>query len=98
MLVNKQIKTNHVIRIVCLFPLISLASPGKTHSKDIFSRQTYPQNQTLYDRYPWAFTYYYGIKGSDALARMFKGEFHRWPEHIQSLELAYTLNENNFLR
>ncbi len=29
---------------------------------------------------------------------MFKAQFHRWPEHIQSVELAYTLNKNNVIR
>ena len=54
--------------------------------------------KTLYDQYPWAVTYYYGITVKDALVRIAGGEFHRWPEHVQSLELAYTLNENNTVR
>ncbi|VVC76933.1 hypothetical protein AQUSIP_22600 [Aquicella siphonis] len=58
----------------------------------------YPQGQQLYDQYPWAVMYYYGITGSDALGQMFEGQFHRWPEHVQSLELTRTLSENNFLR
>lgn len=68
------------------FPLLASAT---TH---------YPQNQTLYDQYPWATTYSYSITGSDPLARIVKGEFHRWPEHIQSLEVSHTLSEDNFLR
>lgn len=59
---------------------------------------TYPTGQALYDKYPWAFMYYYGTTGRDALARMAFGEFHRWPEHIQSLELTHTLSQENFLR
>lgn len=64
----------------------------------VMGGSAYPSDQKLYDQYPWAFTYYYGITGSDALARMVKGEFHRWPEHVQSLEAAYTLNECNVFR
>ena len=54
--------------------------------------------QNTYDRYPWAVTYYYGITGSDALIRIVEGNFHRWPEHIQSLELGYTLRKTNVIR
>jgi len=63
-----------------------------------FASGTYPAGQKLYDAYPWAATYYYGITGSDALVRIVEGHFHRYPEHIQSLELAYTLNEQNIVR
>lgn len=59
---------------------------------------TYPRDQKLYEDYPWAFTYYYGVTGSDPLVRMFEGSFHRWPEHVQSIELARTLSEDNFMR
>ena len=58
----------------------------------------YPQGQKLYDQYPWALTYYYGVTMSDALVRILRGEMHRWPEHIQSAELAYTLSEDNMIR
>lgn len=58
----------------------------------------YPKGQYLYDKYPFSATYYYGITGSDALVRMFEGQFHRWPEHIQTLEASYTLNEQNIVR
>lgn len=58
-----------------------------------------PQGEDLYDRYPWAVLYYYGITAYDSLGQiMLQGEFHRWPEHIQSLELTRTLNQTNFLR
>jgi hypothetical protein len=52
----------------------------------------------LYDQFPWAFTYYYGITGTDALVQIAKGQFHRWPEHIMTFELAYTLSEENTVR
>jgi hypothetical protein len=42
--------------------------------------------------------YYYGVTFSDALIRMAYGEFHRWPEHIQTIELSRTLSQDNFLR
>lgn len=53
---------------------------------------------TLYDQYPWAAAYYYGIDFEDKLLRITKFGFHRWPEHIQSIELAHTLSQENFLR
>lgn len=58
----------------------------------------FPVTKNLYDQYTWAYTYYYGITASDALSRIIRLEFHRWPEHIQSLEVARTLSEDNFLR
>lgn len=53
---------------------------------------------SLYDQYPFGLAYYYGITGSDALGSMALGDFHRWPEHIQSLELNYTVPQGNFFR
>ncbi len=53
---------------------------------------------TLYDRYRWAAAYYYGISCTDRILRFTQLGFHSWPEHIQSLELARTLSEENFLR
>src|SRR5262245_46627710 len=75
------------IYISCLCPLTASAATT-----------TYPAGQKLYDQYPWSVMYYYGITGSDALIRMAYGEFHRWPEHIQTIELTRTLSEDNFLR
>lgn len=70
-----------------ILPAISNAAP-----------LTYPIDQKLYDQYRWAATYYYGQTVSNPLIHIFEGHMKRWPEHIQSLELAYTLNEENFLR
>jgi|WetSurMetagenome_2_1015567.scaffolds.fasta_scaffold327453_2 hypothetical protein len=82
--------------------LLPLKSLGATTSADLAKLNTaplvYPPGQKLYDRYPWSATYYYGITGHDALGSLFVGGFHRWPEHIQSLELSRTLDEQNFLR
>ena len=57
-----------------------------------------PVDQTLYDKKPWSVMYYYGFTVSDPLVRIFLLQTHRWPEHIQSLELAKTLDENNIVR
>lgn len=58
---------------------------------------SFPQNECLYDRYPQAIMYYYGVTVSDPLMRMF-GDMHRWPERIQSLEYSYTLSRDNPVR
>lgn len=81
-------------------PQVEPMNPGlsKNASSGVNSQTKYPMGQQLYDQYPWAVMYYYGITGSDALGQMFEGEFHRWPEHIQSLELTRTLSPDNFLR
>lgn len=54
--------------------------------------------QKIYDQYPWALTYYYGFTMNDPLLRLFVGQYNRWPEHIQSAELAKTLAEDNIIR
>ncbi len=59
---------------------------------------TCPEGEYLYDRYPNSALYYYGITTSDALGSMFVGDFHRWPEHIQSIEYTRTLDRCNWLR
>src|SRR5580658_8706042 len=58
----------------------------------------YSADTKLYDRYPWSLTYYYGVTCEDRLLRITKFGIHRWPEHIQSLELSHTLDQQNFLR
>lgn len=60
--------------------------------------QAYPDNQKLYDEYRWSVMYYYGQTLNNPLVNIFEGQTKRWPEHIQSFELAYTLHEDNFLR
>lgn len=57
-----------------------------------------PLGQQLYDQYHWSLLYYYGQTVNGSLVGTAVGNFTRWPEHIQSLELAYTLNEHNALR
>ena len=54
--------------------------------------------QGLYDQYRYSLLYYYGKTVNGALVGTVIGNFKPWPEHIQSLELAYTLQPDNFLR
>lgn len=81
--------------IASLFFSISTfaGTPAAPENKPVFSL-----GSELYDQYPWAALYYYGITGSDALGAMFEGDFHRWPEHIQSIELTHTLDKTNWFR
>lgn len=81
-----------------LTPTIALAAttPAAIVNKPLIT--TYPNNQQLYDVYPWAAMYYYGVTGKDALGSILVGNFHRWPEHIQSVEVSRTLSPDNFLR
>jgi hypothetical protein len=55
-------------------------------------------DQGVYDQRPWSILYYYGITGSNPLFRILSGTFHRFPEHIQTIEIAHTLNIDNPLR
>lgn len=88
-MLNKQLLG---IFLACFFPVITF---GTTLSN---APAAYPHDQKLYDQYPDSFLYYYGITVSDPLAHIFEGEIHRWPEHIQSLEIAHTLDENDIVR
>ena len=90
MLFNKlAIKTG--IFFACLLPMLATAAPNSTNNLDL-------HGQKLYDTYPWMLTYYYGVTATNGLMQIFGGNFDRWPEHIQSAELAKTLDEDNFLR
>lgn len=84
--------------LICLFSLSLAHAQEKNLNLMINKKIYYPQNQDLYDQYPWAVLYYYGITGSDPLVRIFEGEFHRWPEHIQSIEVEHTLSKENRVR
>jgi hypothetical protein len=76
---------------ILLFYLIPAISWG-------VAKISYPSDAALYDWYPWSLTYYYGVTCEDRLLRITKFGIHRWPEHIQSLELSHTLDQQNFLR
>lgn len=89
-----------LLACMSLLPLAAWSNPET--KTDTFSLPktpvVYAKGQKLYDQYPWAVMYYYGVTGHDALGSILIGDFHRWPEHIQSLELSHTLSEQNFLR
>jgi hypothetical protein len=91
----KSLKMGLFAVVMSLLSSISMATtdlkPPTVSLKD-------PIGQELYDKYPWSLLYYYGITGSDSLVQIFEGNFHRWPEHIQSIELERTLNEDNMVR
>ncbi len=58
-----------------------------------------PVAPTLYDQYPWSIMYYYGVTIDNPLLKVLTlYDLNRWPEYIQSVELAHTLNKDNFLR
>lgn len=54
------------------------------------------KGQELYDMYPTSILYYYGFTLNDPLVRVF--DWDRWPENIQSVELAHTLSKENGIR
>lgn len=85
-----QTKIRLVIMLGYILPLLAYGASCQIP-------RIYPPNQTLYDIYPHAITYYYGATVSDPLIRMFE-DMHRWPEHIQSLEYSYTLSKTNPVR
>jgi hypothetical protein len=88
--------------IACLLWFMLTIGATSSHAKQNhffpLATATYPNDYHLYDRYPWAILYYYGVTGSDALGSMMTGTFHRWPEHIQSFEVSHTLPRDNWLR
>ena len=82
---------------IALLPFAACAITPEAAEKAPFFT-TYPQGEYLYDLYPNSALYYYGITTSDALGSILVGQIHRWPEHIQSVELTHTLSRENFLR
>lgn len=55
--------------------------------------------QYLYDVYPWSATFYGGVTLSNPLIRILLiADANRWPEHLYSTEIAYTLAETNPVR
>jgi len=100
MISNLRIIKWLAVYLCCLCPLMAISANLPITIKQTTPNLTtvYPEGQKLYDQHPWAVMYYYGVTGSDALARMAYGQFHRWPEHIQAIELTRTLDEENFFR
>lgn len=79
---------------IMFFPIVLFAAEKNVD----LEKNVNLNDQSLYDLYPNSVMYYYGITGSDALVRIFQGNFHRYPEHIQSIAFAHTLAQDNFLR
>lgn len=52
----------------------------------------------IYNKYPWSLMYYYAKTVNGALVGTVVGNYKRWPEHIQSIELAHTLSPDNAFR
>ncbi len=52
----------------------------------------------FYNQHPWSLMYYYGQTVDNPLVDIFVGNVNHWPEHIQSVELAKTLDTDNPLR
>lgn len=100
-----RIKISILITCAALWPFVTFAAEkATTHRLLPDINQTtvqsgYPNDQRLYDKYPWSILYYYGVTEDDTLLHVLTlTGLDRWPEHIQSLEVARTLDENNFLR
>lgn len=79
-----KIKRQYIFLLTLLLPLTAESSEA-----------TKP---TLYDQLPWSAMYYYGQTVNVPLVDIFRLELKRYPEHIQSVELAHTLDPDNFLR
>ncbi len=73
---------------ICLFALLL---PLTASSQEV-------KHSGLYDQYPWSGLYYFGRTVNEPLVQIFTGSLKTYPEHIQSLELAHTLDPDNFLR
>lgn len=73
---------------ICLFALLF---PLAASSQEV-------KANNLYDQYRWSGMYYYARTVNEPLVQIFTGKLITYPEHIQSLELAYTLDPDNFLR
>lgn len=80
-------------RIVTLMCSILVTNIANAHTNNL------PVDQHLYDLYPFSLLYYYGVTVNDPLLKVITlHNLQRWPEYVQSIELAYTLDEDNVLR
>ena len=74
-------------------PAKNLEAPGvKTDFQSVLT------GENLYNKYRYSLLYYYGKTVNGALVGTVVGNFKPWPEHIQSLEFAYTLAPGNAFR
>ncbi len=84
--------------MACLASLFPLTVLGTTTTSSP-APTIYPEGQALYDQYPWSVLYYYGVTVNNPLVDVLTlHNLERWPEHIQSIEVAHTLSQDNFLR
>lgn len=96
----KTVKIIHTIAVSVLACCCAIAARAeKMHPlQPLTLVQASPLGENLYDNHRWSLLYYYGQTVNGALVGTVVGNFTHWPEHIQTLELAYTLDENNVLR
>ena len=91
-----------VLLLSGLCPLIAWSkstSPTHLPSTPLVIQSQKATTPSLYDRYPWSLLYYYGVTVNNPLIDLLTlPHLKRWPEHIQSLELAYTLSQENAVR
>lgn len=78
-----------IVKTITTFALLSLTF------SNAFAEEPTP---SLYDQHPWSLMYYWGQTMNDPLVGLFAGDYNRWPEHIQSVELAKTLTPDNPVR
>jgi hypothetical protein len=83
--------------ILNIFCSISMAQTQPLDNS-LKNNNIYIQKPSLYDQYPWAVTYYYGITVAEGLSQIASGQIRRWPEHIQTVELSHTLAPQNIIR
>lgn len=91
------IKSTLLLLTSCL-PLTAMAANEAAVLTTLPKPSLEPLGQQLYDQHKWSLLYYYGQTVNGAFVGTAVGNFSHWPEHIQSLELDYTLNRDNFLR
>lgn len=100
-----RFKIKLLLILSCMFPVISMAKTTATTTQPVANVSTlppctiYPEGQKLYDKYNYGVLYYYGFTVDNSLLQtMTLMHLRRWPEHIQSLELSHTLDEDNPVR
>lgn len=103
-MLQRFIKTSLFIILGCILPTLAMADSAKTTATTIEPASVNttcldPIDQKLYDKYSWGLLYYYGFTVDNSLLQtMTLMHLKRWPEHIQSLDLSHTLDEDNAFR
>jgi hypothetical protein len=94
----KLLAKSAVIALACCLPTLAAAAKDTLTPPVLPTPTLDPLGQQLYDNHHWSLLYYYGQTVNGAFVGTAVGNFTHWPEHIQSLEVAYTLNQDNFFR